>query len=224
MQWRLSYLKKGLLILLRPGSWSLTRLKRKNFDPDPIIEFGKWYRKAARSFWITWPEAMCLATADQSGQPTSRLVLLKEFDQRGFVFYTNLKSRKGETLEANPRAAATFYWESLQRQVRIEGFVERVSSEESDDYFSTRARLSQLGAWASIQSQPLTNRLLLERRLADVKRRFAGKQVPRPAHWGGLRLIPETVEFWKLRPNRLHDRFLYQKTSAGQWQISRLYP
>jgi len=186
--------------------------------------FDAWYRRAKRCFWLEFPDSMCLSTLDQDGFPDGRMVLLKAYDRRGFVFYTNGLSRKGRSLARLPRAGLTFYWEALQRQVRIQGGVESVSDAESDAYFSSRLRRSQIGAWASLQSQELESRKILEGRVKEFALRFRGQAVPRPPHWHGYRVVPHRIEFWRLRLNRLHDRFLYLKQPDGSWEIARLYP
>ncbi len=165
---------------------------------------------------------MTLATADAGGAPSARIVLLKDLDARGFVFFTNYESRKGEELTANPRAALCFYWQQLERQVRVEGIIERTSRQESEDYFHSRPRAAQIGAWVSRQSRPLATRDDLERR--ELEARYAGQVVPLPDFWGGYRLLPQRMEFWQGRPSRLHDRILYSRTDDGRWIISRLAP
>lgn len=169
------------------------------------------------------PTAMTLATVGREGQPSARLVLLKSVDERGFVFYTNLRSRKGRELAVNPRAALTFHWQPLEVQVRIEGIAEQVDDAEADQYFATRARGSQIGAWASDQSEELAQAGDLDARFADAERRFAGRDIPRPPHWSGYRVIPERVEFWRNRPSRLHERRLFEREGAG-WRETLLYP
>jgi pyridoxamine 5'-phosphate oxidase len=164
-----------------------------------------------------------LATADERGRPSVRMVLLHGFDARGFVFFTNYESRKALDLASNARGALAFYWPWLDQQVRAEGAIERITAEESDAYFATRPRGKQIGAWASDQSRPLSSRADLETRCAAVELRFAGRDVPRPPFWGGFRLIPDSMEFWKAGPDRLHDRFLYRK-EGGAWRAERLYP
>jgi pyridoxamine 5'-phosphate oxidase len=166
---------------------------------------------------------MALATADADGMPSVRMVLLNGVDERGFVFYTNYRSAKAEALAANPRAALVFRWHGQGRQVRVAGTVEPVAAEESDDYFATRPRESQLGAWASPQSEVIRDRAALEDRLAAVENRFDGADVPRPAHWGGYRVVPARIEFWQQGPGRLHDRIRYLRTDGG-WQLDRLAP
>jgi pyridoxamine 5'-phosphate oxidase len=189
---------------------------------DPHQLFDAWLAEA-RTHEPNDPEAMALATTTRDGAPSARMVLLKGHDQRGFVFYTNLDSRKGDELAANPRAALLFHWKSLRRQVRIEGPTEPVSSEEADNYFATRARDSQLGAWASDQSRPLDSRTTFEARYAATRDRFESSPVPRPERWAGYRVIPERMEFWTSRPHRLHERRLFLKAGAG-WNESLLYP
>src|SRR3954468_18674560 len=175
---------------------------------DPLVLFDEWFAEA-RASEINDSEAMALATADRSGQPSVRMVLLKGHGPEGFVFYTNEQSAKGEQLSENPRAALLFHWKSLRRQARIEGGVERVPDVEADAYFATRARDSQLGAWASDQSRPLTNREAFEQRFEAMEQRFRGTEVPRPPHWRGYRVIADRIEFWSDRPHRLHERRLF---------------
>lgn len=189
---------------------------------DPLALFDEWFAEA-RTSEINDPEAMALATADASGQPSVRMVLLKGQGPDGFVFYTNEQSAKGKQLAANPRAALLFHWKSLRRQVRIEGTVERVPDTDADAYFASRARDSQLGAWASDQSRPLDRRETFEQRFTDTQQRFEGGDVPRPPHWGGYRLIPDRIEFWTNRPHRLHERRLFVRSGEG-WAEGLLYP
>lgn len=189
---------------------------------DPFDLFRDWYDEA-RSAEINDSNAMALATADAEGRPSVRMVLLKGFDPRGFVFYTNQEGRKAGDLAANPNAALLFHWKSLRRQIRIEGRVTHVSDEEADAYFASRSRDSQLGAWASDQSRPLDARTTFERRFDEVQRRFEGGNVPRPPHWGGYRVAPERIEFWLDREHRLHERRLFVREGTG-WREGLLYP
>ena len=191
-------------------------------DTDPFALFQAWLAEAERSE-PNDPNAMSLATVGADGAPSARMVLLKGFDARGFSFYTNLGSRKAQELDARPRAALCFHWKSLRRQVRVEGPVERVSDDEADAYFATRARVSQLGAWASKQSQILASRFELETRVAKYTARFALGPVPRPAHWSGYRVLPQSIEFWEDRPFRLHMRFRFRR-EGDTWQGEELYP
>ena len=199
-----------------------TYLDRRNLLPDPLAQFALWYEEARQST-VALPHAMVLATADAQGRPSARMVLLKECDQRGFVFYTNSNSHKGRDLSQNPCAALVFHWEPLRKQVRVEGAVERVSSEEADAYFATRPRGSQLGAWASPQSESIPDRTALERETDQLEAHYAERDVPRPPHWNGYRVCPDTLEFWGDRASRLHDRFEYRRSAQG-WQIRQLAP
>lgn len=196
---------------------------RGTMASDPFQLFDKWFAEA-RASEINDPEAMALATASADGRPSLRMVLLKGHGPEGFIFYTNEQSAKADQLRENPRAALLFHWKSLRRQVRIEGEVERVSAEEADTYFASRSRDSQLGAWASNQSHPLESRELFEARFEEVKRRFEGKEVPRPPHWGGYRVIPLAMEFWQDRPHRLHERRVFLAQEGGGWSEGLLYP
>lgn len=189
---------------------------------DPIKLFGEWFREANES-GILLPESMSLATANPEGVPSSRMVLLKAFAADGFVFFTNYGSRKARELDANPCASLLLHWAVLQRQVRVEGPVERLGREESRAYFRTRGRGSQIGAWASRQSEALADRSTLEARVSEVRERFRDREVPLPEFWGGYRLVPEAMEFWQGRLNRLHDRLVF-KRGAGGWETQRLYP
>ena len=190
---------------------------------DPHAIFEDWLAEAQLGE-PNDPTAMALATVDARGQPAVRMVLMKGHDQRGFVFYTNMDSRKGGDLAANPRAGLLFHWKSLRRQVRVEGPVESVSAEEADAYFATRGRDSQLGAWASEQSRPLESRATFEARFDEVKARFDGGPVTRPPRWSGYRVVPERIEFWNDRAHRLHERRLFTRAGDGGWQEGLLYP
>ena len=189
---------------------------------NPVARFQEWFREAEQA-GVEVPEAMALATADADGAPSARMVLLKGADEDGFVFYSGYVSRKAGELEQNPRAALLFYWRPPGKQIRVEGRVERVSEAESTAYFATRPRGSQLAAWASRQSRPLSSREGLETRYAELQREYEGRDVPLPPHWGGYRLRPETIEFWEHRENRLHDRVRYTRAREG-WKLQRLAP
>ncbi len=199
-------------------------LRRTDLLDDPFAQFGRWFDVAVDA-GLHEPEAMVVSSVGDDGMPSSRHVLLKGLDH-GFVFFTNYTSRKGRELTANPVAAIVFPWNLLSRQVRIEGSVERVSDEESDAYFATRPRDSQTGAWASHQSEMIADRGVLESRWEDAAARFAGREVPRPPHWGGLRVVPRALEFWQGRRSRLHDRFVYVRDGsvASGWRVERLSP
>ncbi len=189
---------------------------------DPIALFAEWYEEALNC-GLKNPTAAALATVDGNGQPSARMVLLKGYDEQGFVFYTNTESCKGEHLRANPRAALCFYWPPLDRQVRIEGSVEPVSDDEADAYFATRPRQAQIGAWASAQSRPLESRFALEKQVAKFVAKFAVGTVPRPPYWSGYRISPERIEFWRQGTFRLHERLLYRRSADG-WTTERLFP
>ncbi len=194
-----------------------------DLDPDPIVVLREWFAHARRS-GVHQPEAITLATSTADGRPSVRFVLGKGFDERGVVFYTNERSRKGGDLRVNPVAAVLFPWHQVSRQVRIVGSVDRVSEQDADVYFATRPRGSQIGAWASPQSQVLVDRDDLEARWSEEERRWHGHDVPRPPHWGGFRVVPDEWEFWQGRANRLHDRFRYLPDADGSWRVERLSP
>jgi pyridoxamine 5'-phosphate oxidase len=198
-------------------------LDESTVDRDPIKQFRLWFDAAVAS-GSRLPESMTLATATPDGRPSARVVLLKHVDTHGFVFYTNYRSTKAKELDENPHAALVFYWVGLDRQVRVEGRVERVSAAESDEYFKTRPRESQLGALASPQSEVIESREVLENRLRELEENYRDREVERPAHWGGYRLKPERIEFWENRPGRLHDRIAYDLQADGSWSIARLAP
>jgi pyridoxamine 5'-phosphate oxidase len=202
----------------------LSALTKDNIDANPIRQFQTWFDEV-RASGVSEQDAtsMTLATAAKDGRPSARVVLLKSFDDRGFVFYTNYQSRKGKELSENPRACLLFYWSELWRQVRIEGDIEKISTAESEEYFQSRPLGSRLGAWASNQSEVVEAREILESRFAELQKRF-GADVPRPDHWGGYRLRPNSIEFWQGRDNRLHDRLRYRIQENGAWVIERLEP
>jgi pyridoxamine 5'-phosphate oxidase len=202
--------------------YARARLDEKDVSHDPMVEFARWFADA-QAVQVEEPNAMVLATATNDGAPSARVVLLNGFDQLGFVFFTDYRSRKGSELEHNPRAALVLHWSELERQVRITGAVERTSAEDSEAYFRSRPLGSRLGAWVSHQSVVIPSRAVLEQGLGEVKRRFGDGDVPLPPHWGGYRVKPETIEFWQGRENRLHDRIRYVRGSAG-WRIERLAP
>ncbi len=190
---------------------------------DPFAQFRAWFAEAETAE-INDPNAMSVATVGADGRPSVRILLLKGLDDRGFTFYTNTQSRKGEQLAATRFVALTFHWKSLRRQVRIEGPVERVTDAEADAYFASRPHGSRIGAWASQQSRPLDSRATLEQAVADTEARFGGDDVPRPPHWTGFRVVPDRIEFWQDREYRLHDRILFTRDGEGDWAKGRLYP
>lgn len=203
-------------------------LNLDELDQNPIRQFNRWFEAATQAN-IPQPESMTLSTSSIEGYPSARIVLLKSADEEGFTFFTNYSSRKSEDLEKNPRAALVFFWQPLGRQIRIEGKVERTSRAESEAYFKSRPRESQLGAWASNQSQPIPSRQTLESKFEELRQRHEANEIPCPPHWGGYRVIPESIEFWQLGPHRLHDRFKYTRASAARqeasaWTVLRLAP
>jgi pyridoxamine 5'-phosphate oxidase len=197
-------------------------LDRADMKPDPLLQFHQWFEETLAAD-LHEPNAMIVATATPDGRPSARTVLLKGYDERGFVFYTNYEGRKAGELDANPACALLLYWGELERQVRIEGRATRLSDSESDAYFASRPRGSRLGAWASEQSRPVEDRSVLEERVRELEARYEGREIPRPPFWGGYRVKPEVVEFWQGRESRLHDRLVYGRTGDG-WQIERLQP
>jgi len=202
---------------------TLEGLDENTINRDPIKQFQAWFKDAIDAK-LPLPEAMTLATATPEGKPSARMVLLKQVDDDGFVFFTNYNSAKAAQLDANPFAALVFYWSRLDRQVRVEGSVVRTSAQESRDYFKTRPRESQIGAWASAQSEVISSREFLEQRAQELEAFYGNREIDCPEHWGGYRLKPERIEFWKGRLGRLHDRILYELDSSGTWTISRLAP
>lgn len=202
--------------------YALATLNEADVAADPVEQFSRWFEQAKQAL-VAEPNAMSLATVGAEGKPSSRIVLLKGFDDRGFTWFTGYDSRKGRELAMNPHAALLFHWGDLERQVHIEGRVERVSAAESDDYFSIRPLKSRIGVHASDQSKPIENRGVLEARFAEAEARF-GEHPPRPDRWGGFRLVPERFEFWQGRRSRLHDRIAYTRDERGNWRIERLQP
>jgi pyridoxamine 5'-phosphate oxidase len=194
-----------------------------DLDPDPFNQFAEWYDAALES-GLPEANAMVVATATRDGEPSARTVLLKGYDEQGLVFFTNYESQKGRELAENPRVAVVFYWQPLGRQIRVSGDIQRVSQEESFEYFRTRYRGSRIGAWASRQSEPLSTRQELLDRVRELEERYADDDIPLPPHWGGYRVIPDMFEFWESRESRLHDRFRYTSQSDGTWTIQRLQP
>lgn len=203
--------------------YTLEGLSELEVDLNPFIQFKKWFAQALAA-QLPEPNAMTIATATPDGKPSARMVLLKDFDERGFTFFTNYNSHKGQELAENPQGALVFWWAELERQVRISGYVEKVSETESDQYFHSRPANSRLGAWISNQSEVIESREVLERRLQEFKSKYENEEIPRPPHWGGLRVIPTEIEFWQGRPSRLHDRLLYSRLDNDTWKIERLSP
>jgi pyridoxamine 5'-phosphate oxidase len=202
--------------------YALASLDVADVDPDPLVQFRRWFDEAVAA-QLPEPDAMTLATSTAGGKPSARVVLLKAVDAGGFVFYTDYRSPKAEDLDANPRAALVFLWKEIERQVRVEGAAARVDAATSDAYFRTRPLGARLGAWSSHQSTVIPTRAWLAREVERTAARFPDGQVPRPPHWGGYRVVPETLEFWQGRPDRLHDRLLY-RSDGGRWRIERLSP
>ncbi len=215
-------IKSAIKSVVTLGQGVTQGLPEATADRDPIELFGDWFEQAKES-GILLPDSASLATASRDGVPSSRMVLLKTFAADGFVFFTNYGSRKAREMDENPRASLLLHWAVLERQVRVEGSVERIGAEASAEYFRTRSRGSQIGAWASRQSEELEGRSVLQGRAAEIEQRFKGQDVPSPSFWGGYRLIPEHIEFWQGRLNWLHDRLLFTRTDEG-WAPRRLYP
>jgi pyridoxamine 5'-phosphate oxidase len=202
--------------------YTLAGLREADMDPDPIAQFHNWFENAIDAD-LHEPNAMILATATPQGRPSARTVLLKGYDEHGFVFYTNYEGRKADELEANPACALLFYWGELERQVRIEGRAGRLSGSESDIYFASRPRGSRIGAWASEQSRTVASREILEDRVRSLESEYEEREIPRPPFWGGYRVEPDAIEFWQGRENRLHDRLVYRR-NGGAWKMERLQP
>jgi len=202
--------------------YSIKPLHRSDLDLNPFAQFDNWFNEALRAESMD-PNAMSLATVAENGQPSNRTVLLKYYDENGFVFYTNLGSRKAGEIDSNDRVALLFYWHELHRQIKILGKAERIGATENIRYFMRRPRESQIGAWVSRQSRIISSRSVLENKFAEMKQKFANGQIPLPSFWGGYRVVPESIEFWQGRESRLHDRFMYTTTQSG-WNIERLAP
>jgi len=198
-------------------------LDREDLAADPVLQFEDWFRYACETV-STDPNAVSISTVDSENRPSSRTVLLKYFDENGFVFFTNYESKKSEHIEANPNVSLLFFWSDAARQVKIRGKAERISTKETLKYFIGRPRGSQIGAWVSAQSSVITSRSLLENKFQEMKEKFSNKEIPLPSFWGGYRVVPEEVEFWQGRRNRLHDRFQYTRQEDGTWAIARLAP
>jgi pyridoxamine 5'-phosphate oxidase len=207
----------------KKGAHKLGALREIDMDPDPVIQFRKWYEDAFRSKSIQ-PDAMTVASATKDGKPSARMMLLKDVDSEGFVFYTNRESRKGENFSQNPKAAIVFWWPLFERQVRVEGIIEKISDNEADSYFKTRPRGSRLAAWASNQSRVISSREALDHRFSELEALYKGRDISRPPYWVGYRLRHSTIEFWQGRPNRLHDRLKYRQVDGEGWIIERLSP
>ncbi len=203
--------------------YTVSGLSEIEVNPNPFTQFQQWFDQALAAQLLE-PNAMTVATATADGKPKARMVLLKDFDDRGFVFYTNYNSQKGQELAENPQASLVFWWAELERQVRIFGRVEKVSENESDEYFNSRPLNSRLGAWASNQSEVIESREVLTRQLEELQTKYHNQDIKRPPHWGGLRVIPTEIEFWQGRPSRLHDRLRYTRLDDGSWKIERLSP
>lgn len=203
--------------------FSIQRLDESQVSKSPILQFEQWFKDAVDA-QVSSPNAMVLSTASKEGVPSARIMLLRNFDENGFVFYTNYHSKKADHLTDNPFAALTFFWAELERQVRIEGIVKKQDDRESDEYFAQRPEGSKLGAWSSQQSHVIANRAELDQKYADIQQHFSGKEIPRPAFWGGYTLKPTLFEFWQGRPSRMHDRIIYKARENQQWKIERLSP
>ncbi len=220
---RVPFLGIAMMLADQRKEYTLAGLSEKDLAKDPFRQFERWFQEAEAAK-IPEANSMVLSTSDADGRPSARVVLLKGVDGRGFVFYTNYESRKGRALDRNPVGSLLFAWLPLERQVIVEGPVAKVAREESETYFHSRPRMSQLGAWAAQQSSIITGRAVLEDSLKAVERKYAGREVPLPPTWGGYRLSPETIEFWQGRKSRLHDRLRYRRDSHGDWAVERLAP
>jgi pyridoxamine 5'-phosphate oxidase len=203
--------------------YTRAELDESTVHPDPFVQFRAWFDAALKADFEE-PNAMTLSTVASSGKPSSRMVLLKSYDEQGFVFFTNYNSQKGQELAQNPRAALLFWWDKMDRQIQVEGEVEKISEQESSEYFNSRPRGSQLGAWVSNQSAVIAGREVLVNRIEQLSKEYEGREIPRPPYWGGYRVKPLVFEFWQGRPNRLHDRLQYRKLADGSWIIERLSP
>ncbi len=203
--------------------YELYELREEDLDPNPFVQFGKWF-ETAQNEDLVHPNAFCLATCAEDQRPSARMLLMKDFDENGFVFYTNSESKKGSDLCGNKNASICFWWGKLERQIRIEGEVKQTDASAADSYFASRPRGSQIGAWASHQSSVIDNRDVLESRYREIEKLYEGKDIPRPPYWQGYVLVPRTIEFWQGRPDRLHDRLLYRLEDSGNWVIERLAP
>lgn len=212
-----------MTIPIEHRDFTRSRLHEDELNANPFVQFQHWADDAITARILDW-ETITVATATADGRPSARTLFLRGFDERGFVFYTNYTSRKGQQLAENPHASMVIHWRELERQVIVEGNVEQISANESDAYYSTRPLQSQLGAWASQQSQPLASAEALAERVEQYRTKFAGQPIPRPAHWGGYRIIPSRIEFWQGGPGRLHDRFIYLRQPDGSWKWNRLNP
>jgi pyridoxamine 5'-phosphate oxidase len=207
----------------RDDQFELYDLREDELDPSPFVQFGNWFG-AAQNAGLIYPNAFTLATSGEDRRPSARMLLLKDYDEKGFVFYTNSESKKGSDFSDNPNASICFWWGKLERQVRIEGDIELVDESSADSYFASRPRGSQIGAWASPQSSVIESREVLDKRYNEIEKQYRGKDIPRPAYWQGYILVPRMVEFWQGRPDRLHDRLRYRLEASGNWVIERLAP